>query len=305
MLTFESITVNPAAPTSQRIALKVQYFGGNFWGWQRQSHHRSVQGILEESLLQQLGQSVSVQGAGRTDTGVHASGQVAHFDTEAGIPAEHWPLVINNRLPQDVVVTKAAVVPQQWHARFSAIWRRYRYLIFNRDQPDVFWGLFSWHHRWPLCATAMTDALESLIGCHDLEIFRRAGSARPHSWVTVQEVVCRRQGDVIAIEVQASGFLYRMMRLLVGALACVGRNEISAAEFVQIWQTKDWSPMRNRFSAPPQGLCLMGVGYPVDPFVSFNSGLDSGVNPEAVTSGSLVWDDLPPSVALSESAWSG
>lgn len=250
----------------QRIALKVQYFGANFHGWQRQKGLRSVQGVLEEAIAKETREPVSLQAAGRTDTGVHGSGQVAHFDTSIRIPSEHWAMVINNQLPQDVAVTEAAVVSFDWHARFSATWRRYRYLIFNQQRPDVFLGLFSWHHRWPLCAKAMADALESLIGSHDLEIFRRAGSPRPHSWVTVQEVLCRRQGDLIAIEVQASGFLYRMMRLLVGALACVGRGEISVADFVTIWQTKDWSPMRNRFSAPPQGLCLTGVGYPTDPF---------------------------------------
>ncbi len=285
------MTLALPAPDTQRIALKVQYFGANFHGWQRQQHHRSVQGVLEQSLQQQLKEPITLHGAGRTDTGVHGSGQVAHFDTTTRIPPEHWGIVLNNRLPHDVAITAAAAVAPDWHARFSAIWRRYRYLILNRDHPDVFLGLFSWHHRGSLCAKAMSDALESLIGSHDLELFRRAGSPRPHSWVTVQDVACRRQGDLIAIEVQSSGFLYRMMRLLVGALACVGRGDISAAEFVQMWQTKDWSPMRNRFSAPPQGLCLIGVGYPSDPFAA-----------SCPTGGSLIpaGDTSSPAIALSD-----
>ncbi|MDX2272320.1 MAG: tRNA pseudouridine(38-40) synthase TruA [Cyanobacteriota bacterium] len=250
----------------RRIALKLQYLGTHFWGWQRQPRHRSVQAVLEEAIASRAHHPVVVHGAGRTDTGVHAGGQVAHFDTFSPIAADHWPEVLNNCLPADVAVLAASEVAQDWHARFSACWRRYRYLLFNQELPDVFWRPFSWHHRLPLNVSLMTAALQSLLGDHNLEAFRRAGSRRPHSWVRVDEVLCRQQEPLIWIEVQASGFLYRMMRLLMGALTVVGRGELTPEEFVQLWQQNDWSGARCRYSAPPQGLCLTGVGYPDDPF---------------------------------------
>ncbi len=250
----------------RRIALRIQYLGSAFYGWQRQATHRSVQGVLEAAIASRAGHPVTVYGAGRTDTGVHAAGQVAHFDTTSPIPPKDWSLVLNDCLPQDVVVLASAEVPPTWHARFSAQWRRYRYLILNREQPDVFWRLFSWHVRWPLQVERMAEALRSLIGEHSLEAFRRRGSTRPHSLVHVQEVLCQRWGDIVSIEVQASGFLYRMMRLLAGTLEVVGRGELSPEGFVHLWQHNDWSQMRTRYSAPPQGLCLLDVGYPTNPF---------------------------------------
>jgi tRNA pseudouridine38-40 synthase len=251
---------------SRRIALKIQYLGRDFRGWQRQAGHRTVQGVLEEAIASRAGHTVTLYGAGRTDTGVHAAGQVAHFDTTCGIPPTEWARVLNDCLPEDIVVLASAPVPEDWHARFSARWRRYRYLILNRERPDVFWRPFSWQVRWPLQVEPMAEALRSLLGEHNLEAFRRRGSDRPHSWVRVEEVLCQRVGDLISIEVQASGFLYRMMRLLVGSLEVVGRGELSPQQFVHLWQHNDWSQMRTRYSAPPQGLCLLDVGYARDPF---------------------------------------
>lgn len=251
---------------SERIALRVQYLGAQFHGWQRQARHRSVQQVLEEAVASRAGHFAVIHGAGRTDTGVHAAGQVCHFDTRSPIPCDQWRLVLNNCLPEDVAILVSTQVSPEWHARFSASWRRYRYLILNQQLPDVFWRPFSWHHRDPLDVKMMDYALQSIVGAHDLEAFRRAGSPRPHSWVTVQQVSCQQAGNLISVEVQASGFLYRMMRLLVGALAYVGRQELSPQGFEQLWQTKDWTSLRSRYCAPPQGLCLIGVGYPQDPF---------------------------------------
>ncbi|MEN9202824.1 MAG: tRNA pseudouridine(38-40) synthase TruA [Thermostichus sp. DG_1_6_bins_120] len=249
-----------------RIALRVQYLGSSFHGWQRQVAHRTVQGVLEEAIASRAGHEVTVHGAGRTDAGVHAAGQVAHFDTTSTIRPGDWSRILNACLPDDVVVLASVQVSDTWHARFSAIWRRYRYLILNREQPDVFWRLFSWHVRWPLQVERMSEALNSLLGEHSLEAFRCTGSQRAHSLVQVQEVLCQRLGEMISIEVQASGFLYRMMRLLVGSLQVVGRGELSPQEFVRLWQHNDWRLMRTRYSAPPQGLCLTDVGYVTDPF---------------------------------------
>ncbi|MCF2972306.1 tRNA pseudouridine(38-40) synthase TruA [Synechococcus sp. Nb3U1] len=250
----------------RRIALRVQYLGSAFHGWQRQAAHRSVQGVLEEAIASRAGHKVILHGAGRTDAGVHAAGQMAHFDTTSTIRPSDWSRVLNACLPEDVAVLASAEVPDSWHARFSATRRRYRYLILNRERPDVFWRLFSWHVRWPLQVERMSEALNSLLGEHSLEAFRCTGSKRAHSTVQVQEVLCQRLGEMVSIEVQASGFLYRMMRLLVGSLQVVGRGELSPEGFVRLWQQNDWSQMRTRYSAPPQGLCLTDVGYAADPF---------------------------------------
>jgi tRNA pseudouridine38-40 synthase len=260
-------------PTSRRIALKVQYLGTNFFGWQRQPRHRSVQGVLEQAAAKLAGHAVSIHGAGRTDTGVHAAGQVAHFDTTSPIPAERWWEVLNDSLPDDVAVLDSAIAAPEWHARFSAQWRRYRYAIWNTRAVQVFWRPFSWQYALPLDEGPMARALQSLLGEHDLDLFRLSGSSRAHSRVRVQSAQCWRSGPLVWVEVQASGFLYRMMRLLVGALVPVGRGEVTPAEFEQMWR-KGLPPAQPhlggsivRFSVPARGLCLTHVGYDLDPFL--------------------------------------
>ncbi|MGK7913611.1 MAG: tRNA pseudouridine(38-40) synthase TruA [Synechococcus sp.] len=256
---------------ARRLVLKLQYLGTRFFGWQRQPRHRSVQQDLEQTIARLTGESVVVSGAGRTDTGVHASGQVAHFDTHSPIPIDRWGFALNNALPSDVVVRAVSEVAEDWHARFTATWRSYRYAIWNAESPDVFWRLFSWHHRHPLSDRDMQAALLSLVGEHDLEVFRLSGSQRAHSRVQVQSVDCWRSGPLIWIDVKASGFLYRMMRLLVGALASVGLGEIAPGDFERMWRDRNRPAIR--FSAPAQGLCLTGVGYPSDPFQASQMGM--------------------------------
>lgn len=253
-----------------RVALKIQYVGSQFYGWQRQSRHRSVQATLEDVIASRTGHPVVVHGAGRTDAGVHASGQVAHFDTLASIPTEQWRLILNNCLPTDIVIAAAEDVPWQWHARFSASWRQYRYLVWNHEVPHAFWRLFSWQWRQPLVTEPMHSALTQLVGEHDLEIFRMAGSKRADSIVDVMHVNCDRQGSLIRIDVRAKGFLYGMMRLLVGSLIKVGTGELSLDGFAAMWRDRTVAP--TRFSAPAAGLCLTGVGYPQNPFEKCGEG---------------------------------
>lgn len=248
-----------------RVALLVQYLGSDFHGWQRQKNGISVQQTLEEAIEAVCGHPVVIHGAGRTDTGVHASGQVAHFQTHSPIPAERWSKVINGRLPPTICVLESVPVADRWHAQFSAIWRRYRYTILNDPTPSVFWRSFSWHYYYePLDAELMNRALQPLLGEQDLFALQRAGSARPHSRLKVQFTKCWREGNLVLMEVQASGFLYGMVRLLMGQLVAVGSGQMSIEEFTQIWQTKNRDAVR--YAAPPQGLCLIGVGYPQSPF---------------------------------------
>ncbi|GCL49703.1 tRNA pseudouridine synthase 1 [Microcystis aeruginosa NIES-3804] len=253
-----------ACPQS-RIALVIQYVGTNFHGWQRQPHHRSVQEEIEKALADILGHAVTLHGAGRTDSGVHAAAQVAHFQQQSPIPPAHWAKVLNARLDDDIVIRASARVPDHWHARFSALWRRYRYTLYTDPIPNLFVSPFSWHyyHR-PLDADLMARALQPLLGKHHLAAFHRANSSRDHSWVEVQGVECYRQGPFVQMEIQANGFLYGMVRLLVGMLVEVGTGERSLENFTDIWVNQHRELVK--YAAPAKGLCLLRVGYADFPF---------------------------------------
>ncbi len=255
----------PETPQTHRVALIIQYLGTHFHGWQWQPQQRTVQEEIETALQTVVGHPVRMHAAGRTDTGVHAAAQVAHFEAPAIVPPHRWADILNARLPEDIVIRGSAAVSDTWHARFSALWRRYRYLLYTEAQPNLFVRPYSWHYSHePLDTGLMQAALTPLVGRHHLAAFHRAGSKRPHSWVDVQVAECQRQGAFIAIEVQASGFLYGMMRLLVGLLVQVGRGVRSPDSFTELWtdQRRD----QVRYAAPPQGLCLLRVGYPEFPF---------------------------------------
>ena len=201
-----------------------------------------------------------VTAAGRTDAGVHAAAQVVHVDVSSPIPAHRWPKALNGCLPADIRVLEARAVVSQWHACFSACWRRYRYLVYNNPVPDLFLRTTSWHrYKAPLDEQRMAAALQPLLGHHDFRAFQRAGSSRAHARTTVQAVDVQRWGDVVAVDVQCSGFLYGMMRLLVGQLVAVGEGCLPLSVFEQRWRLGKREEVRE--AAPPQGLCFMGVGY--------------------------------------------
>ncbi|MDY6939331.1 MAG: tRNA pseudouridine(38-40) synthase TruA [Cyanobacteriota bacterium] len=249
----------------ERVALVVQYLGTHFHGWQRQADLPTIQEELEKALAHKIGHPVTVHGAGRTDAGVHAAAQVAHFDSIGPIPAGKWGTILNNRLPEGIIVRASTAVDFNWHARFSALWRRYRYTLYTDAHPNLFLSPIAWHYyHAPLDEKRIQAALDPLIGRHHLAAFHRAGSSRPHSWVDVQEAICERRGSSVYIEVQASGFLYGMMRLLVGLLVQVGRGQRSLENFHDIWTNERREAVK--YAAPAHGLCLLRVGYPKSPF---------------------------------------
>jgi tRNA pseudouridine38-40 synthase len=269
LMSKDEATSNPLTcniqPKSQRIALVIQYLGTHFYGWQRQPHHRSVQEEIEKAIAAVLQQPVTLHGAGRTDTGVHAAAQIAHFNTTSSIPAHRWADVLNSRLPDDILIRASAAVAPNWHARFSASWRRYRYTIYTDTRPNLFVRPFSWHYyHAPLDESLIQAALNPLIGRHHLAAFHRSNSGRSHSWVDVQAAECCRNGSFIHIEIQANGFLYGMVRLLVGMLVQVGNRERSPEDFTELWVNQRREEVKH--SAPAKGLCLLRVGYPDSPF---------------------------------------
>ncbi|MEB3184845.1 MAG: tRNA pseudouridine(38-40) synthase TruA [Cyanobacteriota bacterium] len=249
-------------PRLRRIALCLQYDGSAFNGWQRQQNAPSVQQTLEQAITALdpacPGRTMA---AGRTDTGVHAAAQVVHFDAAGPIPAQRWPKALNGRLPATIRIRAAADVPPDWHACFSATHRRYRYTLFNGRTPNLFLAPWSWHrYRLRLDEQRMAAALEGMLGEHDFSAFQRAGSRRAHARTLLQQVLIEREGDLIQVELQASGFLYGMVRLVIGQLVAVGEGRLSLCDFERRWHERQRAAVRE--AAPAHGLCLLRVGYP-------------------------------------------
>ncbi len=244
-----------------RIALVIQYDGSGFSGWQNQKDLKTIQGTIEDKIAElDPNRPIKVIAAGRTDAGVHASGQVVHFDCSGPIPIHKWPSALNGRLPASIKVLEAVKVQNDWHACYSAKYRRYRYSIFNGSYPNLFIQNICWHkYKVPLDTNLMRHALNDLLGKHDFSAFQKAGSKRTNSVTTVQEVSICRNGDIVTVEIQASGFLYGMVRLLMGQLVAVGEKRLSLQEFKYRWRNALRSEVKE--AAPPHGLCLIRVGY--------------------------------------------
>ncbi len=245
----------------RRIALSLQYDGSQFCGWQRQARGLSIQGVLEEAIsgLDPL-RPIKAVAAGRTDAGVHAAGQVVHFDCCGSIPAKSWVAALNGRLPPAIRVRDAVMRPLDWHACYSASYRRYRYTIYNGRKPNLFLSQWCWHrYQFRLDHELMSSALQGLLGRHDFSAFQRSGSKRLDAFTTIQSVNVERQGDLIFLEIQASGFLYGMVRLLVGQLVAVGEHRLSIDAFEKRWKERRRHEVRE--AAPAKGLCLLRAGY--------------------------------------------
>lgn len=243
-----------------RYALGVEYDGTAFLGWQAQPQGRSVQGVLEAALSRVADARISVVAAGRTDAGVHATGQVVHFEASCKRPPRAWVLGVNSNLPEDVAVRWATPVPEKFHARFSATARHYRYLVCERgSRPAVGRQQAAWTHR-RLDVSAMQAAAECLLGEHDFSAFRAAECQAASPVRTLRRLDIRRQGELIVFSVTANAFLHHMVRNLVGSLLAVGRGEVDRLWLEQVLAGRDRG--RAGPTAPAHGLTLTGVDYP-------------------------------------------
>jgi tRNA pseudouridine38-40 synthase len=243
-----------------RYKLTIEYDGGPYVGWQRQDNGRSVQALLEAAVERFCGERALVQGAGRTDAGVHAAGQVAHLDLANEKPSDTVRAALNFHLkPHPIAVVDAEIVPGNFHARFSASWRRYRYRILNRRAPPALDRGRVWHVAVPLDALAMADAATLLVGRHDFNSFRSAACQSASSVKTLDLLGVSRDGDEIQVDVGARSFLHNQVRILVGTLQLVGRGQWTRHDVEQALAAHDRT--RAGPTAPPQGLCLMEVRY--------------------------------------------
>ena len=243
-----------------RYKIIVEYDGGPFVGWQRQDTGPSIQAALEDAILAFTAERVHVQGAGRTDAGVHARGQVAHFDLAADKPTDEVRGALNYHLkPHPIVVPAVEFAAPGFHARFSAVWRRYRYRILNRRAPAALDRGQVWHVPVPLDDRAMADAASVLVGRHDFNSFRSVACQSKTAIKTLDLLSVARNGEEIDIEVGARSFLHNQVRILVGTLQLVGRGQWSRREVEEALAACDRT--RAGPTAPPVGLCLMEVRY--------------------------------------------
>jgi tRNA pseudouridine38-40 synthase len=243
-----------------RIAVGIEYDGGRYRGWQRQDHAPSVQAEVERALAFVADHPVAVTCAGRTDAGVHALAQVAHFDTTAARSPRSWVLGANTRLPPDVALLWAVPVDASFHARYSALSRSYRYLIHNRlSRPALLRRRVCWVHE-PLDAAAMQAAAQALVGEHDFSAFRAAECQSRTPLRRLEQIEVSRTGERVALRVTANAFLHHMVRNIAGTLIAVGRGERPVEWVREVLESRDRRAAGH--TADAGGLYLAGVRYP-------------------------------------------
>ena len=242
-----------------RIALGLEYHGAPFHGWQSQADGSGVQNALERALSGIAGERIGVIAAGRTDAGVHATSQVAHFDTSVSRPLQAWIRGVNSQLPPAIAIRWAAPVEPEFHARFSATSRRYRYVLFNNPvRPALLSGRVGWYHR-QLDVERMVAAAKSLIGEHDFSSFRSSECQAKSPVKTLHETVISRQGDYLLFDFHAGGFLYHMVRNIIGSLLWVGYGKESPGWFASLLAARDRTLAAPTFAA--DGLYFVGAEY--------------------------------------------
>lgn len=243
-----------------RLAAGLEYDGSRFLGWQVQAQEPTVQSSVEQALSRIANHPVKVTASGRTDTGVHALEQVIHFDSDAARSERQWILGLNSNLPEGISVLWMRQVDDEFHARFSAYSRRYRYVILNRQvRPALDQGRVTWV-RQPLDAERMNQGAQHLVGEHDFTSFRASACQARHPVREIREISVRRQGDYLVMDVAANAFLYHMVRNIAGSLLEVGKAEQGPDWMADLLAARDRD--QAGVTAPPDGLYFAKVRYP-------------------------------------------
>jgi len=245
-----------------RIALGIEYDGTSYNGWQRQKSGLGVQQRLEEALSLVANETIDVTCAGRTDSGVHASGQVVHFDTSAERSDRGWLLGANSNLPEDISVSWVRRVDNEFHARFSAAGRSYRYRILNRLQRSALHRHRAWWVHERLDEALMDEAAQRLVGEHDFSAFRAAGCQAGSATREITHIEVTRDGDWLTLRISANAFLMHMVRNITGMLAAVGQGEAPVEWVTEVLASGDRTV--GGITAPPHGLTLVSVAYPAE-----------------------------------------
>ncbi len=247
----------------RNLRLHLEYEGTAYAGWQVQDNAPTVQGTLEGALATLLKAPVRITGAGRTDAGVHALGQVANFRTEATVPLKGFLHGLNNLLPPDITVRRVDELEPGFDSRRSAKEKTYQYFLHHAPSPSAFARRTAWHIHGPLDGEALARAAADVVGTHDFEAFRSAGCDATHAVRTIHETWVVRRGEFVEIGVRGNAFLRHMVRILVGTLVEVGRGKRSPASVPALIRSRDRSLAGP--TAPPQGLFLKEVRYDVEP----------------------------------------
>lgn len=247
-------------PEFRNIKFTLAYDGTDFCGFQRQAQgERTVQGVLEKALGRLAGSVPKLFAAGRTDSGVHAQGQVVNFKTASRIPPERWTAAVNSCLPPDLVVWEAEEVPPEFHARYAAKSKTYQYIVSRRRWPDVFLRRYSYHRPRALDIEVLRAAAALLVGEHDFQGFAAAGSTVRTTVRRLYRVEIEEQREEVYFTFKGNGFLYKMVRNMVGALLLVGEGK-KAPELIREILTKGKRELAGT-TAPPEGLTLLAVDY--------------------------------------------
>ena len=247
------------------LKLIVQYDGTDFSGFQRIPGKRTVQGELERAIRRVMQENIRIAGAGRTDAGVHASGQVVSFSTNCTIPLEKVTIALNSVLPKDISISDAAEVNPDFHARYSAISRTYRYTILNAELPDALQARYTHWERAAVDESLMETASRFLVGIHDFSSFCTAVPNTGHSIREIKNISVSRQNNRVIIEIKANAFLRNMARIIAGTLIQVGASRIQPHEVKEILEARDRRKACK--TAAASGLCLVNVEY-ADPYSS-------------------------------------
>ena len=240
-----------------RIQLTLEYNGKNYCGWQRQQNGVSVQQKVEEALFALCQTPITITGASRTDAGVHALCQVAHFDATASIPPEKYAWALNTKLPRDIRCVQSCLAAEDFHARFMAKSKIYCYTVCNRPHASALYNSYHFYH--PLDVEAMQSAAACLVGTHDFAAFRAAGSDGKTTVRTIYSAKISRENDFVTITVHGNGFLYNMVRIIAGTLCYIGCGMLPTNAMQRMLETKNRT--LGGPTAPPEGLTLQKIYY--------------------------------------------
>lgn len=243
----------------KRVLLTIQYDGTNYCGWQKQPEVKTIQGEIERAFFDITGQKIELFGSGRTDAGVHALGQTAHFDLNVPIPVEKLPQILNARLPQDIAILSAKEVAEDFHARFSIKKKGYLYKILNTEEKNPFVANYYGFVKKPLDIDKMKQCANLLVGTHDFKGFCSANTSAVNFERTIFDIDISKQGQEIFVKVYGSGFLYNMVRIIVGTLVDYSQGKLSLDDVKTALERGDRS--LSGVTMPPNGLYLFETIY--------------------------------------------